>query len=146
MSASSNYLEVEVLDHVLGKGLRDFTSPANLFIALFTGTAATVKANLEAGTLSDEVANLYAYQRTAVTFSDASTDSSGVTTAANSANVTFPAASGGAFGTVTVIAIMDSQTHGAGNVLFYGELTASKTIADADTFQISTGQLTVALA
>ena len=36
MSAASDYLELEVLDHVLGEGARDFASPAALYVALFT--------------------------------------------------------------------------------------------------------------
>jgi hypothetical protein len=39
---------------------------------------------------------------------------------------------------------MDATT--AGNVLFYGNLTASKTISSGDTFQISSTNLTVSLA
>ena len=50
MSSASNYLENEVLDHVLGKGTRDFTSPGTLTVALFAGTASDVLAALEAGT------------------------------------------------------------------------------------------------
>lgn len=146
MSAASNYLEVKILDHTLGEGLRDYTSPANLYVGLFTGTAATVKANIEAGTFSDEVASSYSYARTAVTFAAASTDGSGVTSAASSGNVTFPTANGGAWGTITVIGIFDGNTRGGNNCLYYGELTASKTVSDGDTFQISSGSLTVSLA
>jgi hypothetical protein len=140
MSAASNYLEDKVLDHVLGKGTRDFTSPATLFVALFVGTASAVKANLEAGTLTDEVANANSYARTAATFGAASSGS-----ASNSSAVEFPAASGGNFGTVTCAAVMDSATHGAGNVLFYGELAVAKTVTDGDTFRIDTDQLTISL-
>lgn len=135
MSAASNYLENEVLDHVLGEGLRDFTSPANLYIALFTADPG------EASSYSNEVTASYGYARTAVTFAAASSGS-----AATSATVTFPTASGGSWGTVTHIAIVDSPTRAAGNQLFYGALTASKTVADGDTFTIQSGQLTVSLA
>ena len=54
------------------------------------------------------------------------------------------------YGTVTHVAIMDtdstSDSAGAGNVLFYGALTSSKTIETGDTFQITAGSLTVSLA
>lgn len=135
MSAASNYLENEVLDHVLGKGARDFVSPPALFIALFTADPG------EASSFTNEVATTFGYARTAVTFAAASSGS-----AATSATVTFPTASGGSFGTVTHLAIVDSATHQAGNQLFYGALTASKTVADGDTFTIQSGQLTVSLA
>jgi hypothetical protein len=39
---------------------------------------------------------------------------------------------------------MDAAT--SGNVLFYGAVTTSKTIETGDTFQVSTGNLTIALA
>ena len=39
MSAASNYLENEVLDHVLGETARNYTPSSALHIALFSGTA-----------------------------------------------------------------------------------------------------------
>lgn len=141
MSAASNYLENEVLDHVLGKGTRDFTSPANIYLALFVNTSGNAATNLEAGTLTDEVSTSgTAYARQAVTFAAASSGS-----AATSATVTFPTATAN-FGTITHVAIMDGDTEGAGNVLFWGAVTTSKTIETGDTFQVSSGNLTVSLA
>ena len=132
MSAATNYLENEVLDHVLGKGTRDFTSPANLYVGLFTAVS-----DGEAGTVTEVSGNDYA--RTAVTFNTASGGS-----ATNNGDVTFPAANGGSWGTITHIGIYDAST--AGNLLFYGALTASKTVDDGDIFQISDTNLTISLA
>lgn len=143
-NASSNYLEVEVLDHVLGKGTRDFTSPANLYVALFNNTSGNAATNLEAGTLTDEVSTSgTAYARKAVTFA-AATNVSGTSSAATSTTATFDTATA-SWGTVTHVAIMDSGSAGAGNVLFWGALTVSKTVDTGDTFQISSGNLTVSL-
>ena len=80
MSSASNYLENEVLDHVLGKGTRDFTSPGTLTVALFAGTASDVLAALEAGTGSRTGTGNWghyeitggAYTRKAVTFATSS--------------------------------------------------------------------------
>jgi len=156
MSAASNYLENELLDHVLGKGAKDYTPSTVLYIALFSGTAATVLAALESGTASTGAGNWGEYEilaagssyaRTSVAFADASGGS-----AANSANVTFPTASGdydntaGSGSTVTCIAVVDGNSIGSGNVLFYGELDNSKEILNGDTFQISTSNLTISLA
>ena len=132
MSAASDYLENEVLDHVLGQGARDFTSPANLYVGLFS--AAT---GLEENTPSAEIAG-GAYARKTVAFSVASAGSS-----ASSATVTFDTATQN-WGTVTHLAVMDASS--GGNVLFWGALTASKTVSTGDTFQISAGNLTVTLA
>lgn len=140
MSAASNYLENKVLDHVLGEGARDFTSPATLYVALFKENGSTL-ANLEAGTLTDEISTSgTAYSRQAINFSAASSGS-----AASNGTVTWTTATAN-WGTVTAVAIMDSGTALAGNVLFYGNLTTSKQIDNGDTFQISSTNLTVSLA
>jgi hypothetical protein len=132
MSAATDYLENEVLDHILGEGTRDFTSPANLFVGLFTAVA-----DGEAGTVT-EVSG-FDYARTAVTFNTASGGS-----ATNDGAVTFPTANGGNFGTVTHAGIYDAST--GGNLLFYGALSVAKTVTDGDTFQIADTQLTISLA
>jgi hypothetical protein len=144
MSASSNYLERKILDHVLKNTA--FTQPTNLYVALFTNTSTNALTNLESGTLSDEVsASGTAYQRQSVAFGAASTasDSYQTTTSSTSATITFPVATA-TYGTVSHIAIMDAST--GGNVLFYGALANSKEILTGDQFTISTGNLTVALA
>ena len=138
MSAASNYLENEVLDHVLGKGARDFTSPANLYVALFDNVSTNTAANLEAGTLTDEVDGT-SYTRETVAFGVASAGA-----ASNSADIEFGPAGSGGWGTVTHIAVMDAET--AGNVLFWGALSASKTIAENDSLRIAAGNLTITLA
>jgi hypothetical protein len=136
MSAASNYLENVVLDHVLRNTA--YTQPAGLFIGLFKNNSLT---NLEAGTLTDEVSDSgSAYARKAVTFGNAASGS-----ATNSATVTFDAATA-EWGTITAIAITDSVTVGAGNVLFYGNLTTAKLIENGDTIQFVTNNITVSLA
>lgn len=139
MSAASNYLENKVLDHVLGEGARTFTSPATIYLALFKETGTGTLANLEAGTLTDEISTSgTAYARQGVNFSAASSG-----TAATNGTVTWTTATAD-WGTVTAVAVMDAAT--AGNVLFYGNLTTSKAISTGDTFQISSTNLTVSLA
>lgn len=133
MSAASNYLENEVLDHVLGKGLRDFTSPANLYISLYT-------TNPDEDDSGTEVSGTN-YTRTAVTFNAASGGS-----ATNNGDVTWSAAGAGGWGTITHIGIHDASSAGTGNLLFYGALTASKSVDEGDIFQISDTQLTISLA
>jgi hypothetical protein len=141
MSAASNYLENKVLDHVLGEGARTFTSPATLYLALFNNTSGNALANLEAGTLTDEISTSgTAYGRQAVDFAAAASG-----TAATNGTVTWTTATA-SWGTVTHVAVMDGGTVGSGNVLFYGALTASKAIDTGDTFQISSSNLTVSLA
>jgi hypothetical protein len=142
MSAASNYLENKVLDHVLRYSSAAYTAPSTVYLALFTGTAATTLDNLEAGTLTNEVSTSgTAYSREAITFDAASSGS--IDNA--SPGVTFDAATA-SWGTITCVALMDGGTAGAGNVLFYGQVTTAKAIDNGDTFQVSAGALTVSLA
>jgi hypothetical protein len=138
MSASSDYLEIKLLDHVLGNTA--FTQPSNIYVALFTAST-----NLESNNPSAEVSTSgTAYARQAVSFANAASGS-----CASDATVTFPVATA-TYGLVTHIAIVDHATNtnwGTGvNVLFYGSLTASKQIDTNDQFIISSGNLTVTLA
>jgi hypothetical protein len=152
MSNASNYLENELLDHVLGEGARNYT-PATLYIALFADTGSGVATALESGT-SDTASSANwgyyeidtgSYARVAVNFNAAASGS-----ANNDGAVTFNQATanydtaGSAGNTVTHVAIMDAST--AGNVLFYGALSVSKTVTTGDTFQINDEALTVSLA
>ena len=139
MSAASNYLENKVLDHVLTA--TSYTAPGTRYLALFTNTSGSAATNLEAGTLTDEVTtSSSAYARQAVTFAAAASG-----TSATNATVTFPAATAN-WGTITHVAVMDGGTAGSGNVLFWGAVTTAKTIETGDTFQVSSGNLTVSLA
>ena len=138
MSAASNYLENELLDHALGTGSA-FSQPSNVYVGLFTSADSTgaTAANLEAGTISNEISG-NGYSRQTATFGAASGGS-----ASNSGNLTFTA-SGGNWGTITHVAVHDNSS--GGNVLFYGALTTAKTIEDGDSFQIATSNLTRSLA
>jgi hypothetical protein len=141
MSAASNYLENKVLDHVLRYSTAPYTGAGTIYLALFNNTSTNAAANLEAGTLTDEVTtSSSAYSRKAVTFAAASGGSS-----ATNATVTFDAATA-SWGSITHVAVMDGATAGAGNVLFWGAVTTAKTIDTGDTFQVTSGNLTVALA
>lgn len=153
MSQASNYTETKTLDFWLKANSTSTSAPSTVYVALFNTTDSAgaidqggVIDRLEAGTISDECQG-GGYERKAVTF-----DISGGTATSN-ADVTFAAATDNNWGTITHIAIMDSDAEfasgdsaGGGNVLFYGPLTASKEILSGDTFAINTGSLTVSLA
>jgi len=151
MSAASNYLEAKLLDHTLRYGTAPYTGASTLYLALFKSDidAATTAANLEAGTTStNEVVttnggNSTAYARKEVTFAAAS--GTNPCSSATNQNVTFDPALQ-SWGTITHIAVMDGGTRGSGNVLFYGQVTTSKTIDTGDTFQVTSGNLTISLA
>lgn len=126
MAALSDHLEAALLNHVLRATA--YTSPATVHLALFT-TATT-----DAGGGTEVTGGSYARQ--AVTFGAPSAGA-----AANTVAVSFtlmPAA------TVTHAAIMDAST--AGNMLFHGPLTASKTVGSGDTLTFAIGDLVASLA
>jgi hypothetical protein len=132
MSAASNYLELKLLDHALGT--TTYTKPTGVWVALFTADPG------EAGAFTAEIsATSTAYARQTATFGAAVNGS-----ASTSDTITFPTASAN-WGTISHIAIVDSATRGAGNILFFGPVTTAKIIETGDTFQITSGNLTVSL-
>ena len=147
MSAASNYTEDRTLDFWLKANSQSSTAPTTVYVGLFTSDDSTgaTSDNLEAGILTNEVTTVgTAYVRKAVTFGTISNGS-----VSNSGNITFDTATAN-WGTITHIAIMDidstSDSAGAGNVLFYGSLDTAREILTDDTFQITTGNLTITLA
>lgn len=140
-NAASNYTENRTLDFWLNGNSLTTSSPSTLYVALFHGTAGsvgsagTVLDNLEQGTLTDEVTTGN-YARQTVTFGSASGGS-----ISNDSTVTFPTATANYDGTVTCLAILDNNS----NVLYFGELSVSKTVTTGDTFQVAIGNITVSM-
>jgi len=131
MSAASDYLENKVLDHFLGTA--STSAPANVYLALFTSDPTDAGSGTEVSTSGTN------YARQAITFSSASSGST-----SNSADVQFSQATGSGFGTVTHFGIYDAST--AGNLLFHGALTTSKTIDAGDVFKIASTNLSISVA
>ena len=131
MSAASDYLENKVLDHFLGTA--PTSAPATVYLALFTTDPTDAGSGTEVSTSGT------AYSRQSIAFSSASSGST-----SNSADVEFSQATGSGFGTVTHFGIFDAST--AGNLLFHGALTSSKTIDAGDVFKIASGNLSITVA
>ena len=131
MAAASDYLENKLLDHSLGTA--SFTSPGTVYVGLHTGSP------LDNDLGANEVSG-GSYVRKSAAFSPAGTLIAG--SASTNATITFDAATAN-WGTITHISLYDAST--AGNLLFHGAVTTSKTIETGDTFQISTGNLTISL-
>jgi hypothetical protein len=131
MSAASDYLENKVLDHFLGTA--STSAPATVYLALFTSDPTDAGSGTEVSTSGT------AYSRQSIAFSSASSGST-----SNSADVEFSQATGSGFGTVTHFGIYDAST--AGNLLFHGSLTASKTIDAGDVFKIASSNLSITVA
>ena len=130
MTALSNYAELKILDLLFENTA--YTAP-NAYLALFTSDPT------DAGS-GNEVAALYDYARVLIDDKMSSASAGSIT---NNANITFAPANGGSFGTVTHIGIYDAST--SGNLTAHGILAAAKQIDDGDTFQITTGSLTISI-
>jgi len=131
----SDYLEQQFLEATLNTGT--FPTFTNVYVALFT----TATSDSGGGT---EVTNANAYARVDT---GSFTSMTGITDGQteNTAEIAFTQATG-SWGTVTHMAIVDSGTHGGGNFLFHGALTASKPVDTNDTFKIAIGDLILTIA
>lgn len=125
----SDYLENKLLDHTVGK--TSYTMPT-AYIALYTVTPS------DAGGGTEVTGGSYARVATSgATWAAASSGSN-----ATAADITFTTASA-SWGTVVAIGILDASS--SGNLLWWGPLTANKTVDSGDTFKIPSGSLTLAL-
>lgn len=125
MSAMSDYLENEILDHILGTGA--YTMPTTVYVGLSTGSFGDDNSGTE---LSGS-----GYTRQSVTFNAASSG-----TADNSAAIEFPAATA-SWGSISHFGIFDASS--AGNLLIHGSFSTAKTIATGDILKISAGDLDI---
>ena len=128
MSAMSDYLENEILDHILATGA--YTMPTTVYVGLST-------ASLNDDNSGTELSGS-GYARQSATFSAASSG-----TTSNSAAVEFPAATG-SWGTVSHFGIYDAAS--SGNLLIHGAFTTGKAIASGDILKIATGDLDITAA
>lgn len=130
MSAMSNYLENEILDHILGTG--SWTMPTNVYLALFTADPGEAVASPSGEVVSS------GYARQACAFGAAA---SGV--ASNSAIETFGPATFD-WGTITHWALYDAVVDG--NRLLYGALTSSRVISAGDSLVFAAAALAITAA
>ena len=128
MSAMSDYLENEILDHILSVG--SYTMPSAVYVGLSTGSFNDDNSGTEL-TGSN-------YSRVAATFSAAASG-----TTSNSAAIEFAAATG-SWGSVSHFGIFDAAS--SGNLLIHGAFTVAKTIASGDILKIPTGDLDITAA
>lgn len=140
MSNMSDYLEGQLLTHIFRTS--SYSKPTTIAIALCTSTPS----DSSTGATIAEVTNANNYSRVTVNPDNANWTAIGVGgTTDNAAEIAFAQASG-SWGTVTSVAILDSATHGAGNLLFYGDLAVAKAITSGDTFKFAIGDLNITLA
>lgn len=128
MSALSDYLENEILDHILSVGA--YTMPTNVYVGLSTGSFGDDNSGTELTGNN--------YSRVVASFGAAASGAS-----ANDAAIEFAAATG-SWGSVSHFGIFDAAS--AGNLLIHGAFTTAKTIASGDILKIPTGDLDITAA
>ena len=128
MSAMSNYLENEILDHILATGA--YTMPSAIYIGLSTGSFGDDASGTEL--------NGNGYTRKVMAF-----DAAVAGTADNSGAVEFSAATA-SWGTVSHFGLFDASS--GGNLLIHGAFTAAKLIDTGDILKIAAGDLDITAA
>ena len=126
--SKSNYLELKVLDHVLGGG--DYTRPAKVYVALYTA------APNDAGGGTEVSGGDYARVEVVNNATNFPAASEGAKS--NGTKITFTTASAN-WGTVVAFGIFDAAE--SGNLLLWASLTANKTIDSGDTAEFAVGDL-----
>jgi hypothetical protein len=137
----SDYLENKIIDQVF-RG-QAYTFPTTLYVGLYTaapsdtggGTEVTGNAYARAS-VAASLANFAGTQGAGTTVA-----SSGTTgTTSNNGSITFPTPTA-SWGAVTSFGIFDAAS--AGNLLFYGTLTITKTINQGDTVTFPAASLSI---
>ena len=142
MSQMSDYLEGQIRAHIFRTA--SFTKPTVIAIALCTAAPS----DSSTGATITEVTNANGYARQTLNPLDANwtaaSSTDGLTD--NASAITFPTCVTSGWGTITHVAILDSATHGAGNMLLYGTLAVSKVVGVGDTFKFNIGDLDITFA
>lgn len=128
--SKANFLELELLDHVLGGA--DYVRPGTVYIALYTA------APTDAGGGTEVTGGSYA--RVSVTNNATNWPAAAAGVKSNGTVFTFPTATAD-WGTVVAFAILDAAS--GGNFLFWATLTANRVILTGDVASFAIGTLVV---
>lgn len=128
--SKSDYLENQILDHVLGGG--DYTRPATVYVALYTVAPTDAGGGVEVSGGS--------YARAAVMNNATNWPAASGGQKSNGTAITFPVATA-SWGTVIAWGILDAAS--GGNLLYYGTLAANKTISTGDTASFAASDLVI---
>lgn len=119
MSGKSDFLELEVLDHILGNAA--YAAPATVHIALYTVTPTDAGGGTEVSGGS--------YARAAVTNNVTNWPAAAAGLKSNGTAITFPAPTAN-WGVIVAFGIFDAAA--AGNLLYWGPITPNKTVNNLD--------------
>lgn len=123
--SKADYMENKVLDLLGGT---TFTSPATVYVALYTGGVPTDASTGTTPVGASEVTG-GSYARVSVTNNGTNWPAASGGAKANGAAITFPTPTAN-WGTVTAFAIVDAAT--LGNIWYIGAITPNKTVNNGD--------------
>jgi hypothetical protein len=132
MSSFSDFLELELLDHVFGAAT--YTPPATLYFALFTAAPSDTGGGTEVSGNN--------YSRVAVTNNATNFPAAASGAKANGTAITFDTPSG-SWGTVTHMGVYDASS--SGNLLAWAPLSASQAVASGNVVSFPIGDFDVTL-
>lgn len=128
--SKSDYLENELLDHVLGAAA--YSAPATVNVALYTAAPTDAGGGTEVSGGS--------YARVAITNNATNWPAAASGSKSNGTTITFPTATAD-WGTVVAFGLWDAAS--GGNLLYWGTLSASKVINSGNTASFAVGALTI---
>lgn len=134
--AMSDYLESGLYNHIFRNAT--YSKPTTISIAL----CGNVPTESSTGANCGELANTGSYARIPNASGDAFWSHLVAGSGNNAATITFPTATSN-WGYVSGVAICDSNTYGAGNMLMYGALTTPRLVLNGDTFTFSANNVSV---
>ena len=139
-NAATNYLERRLLHFLFKNNSLSFSSPGDsIYVGLCTAVSAA-----ETGSVTEASFGGYARQQVAAaSWTTIGADSTDTQTAKNTSAIEFPAKADSGNVTITHVIIADASS--SGNILFVGELDASKTLAQNDIFRINATNLSIEL-
>ena len=132
MPGKSDFLEIEILDHLLGN--QAYTSPATVWIALYTTTPSDDGGGVEV------VSGAYARAAVVNNTTNWPVASSASITKYNAVSIGFVQATA-SWGTVSGFAILDASA--AGNILYFGTLSTARAIEIGDTAQFASRDIVI---
>ena len=132
MGSKGDFLENEILDHVLGN--LAFSPTNDLWIALYTVVTTDARGGTEVAAGD--------YERIEITNSATSWQAAAAGATQNVVEFTFAQATS-AWGTIVGFAILDNSEKNSGDLYYWGSLTTAKAVNSGDTAKFATGDLDV---
>lgn len=140
MSQFSDYLEDALLKHIFRN--TDFARPAILYVALYTAAPSDAGGGTEVSSVGTDYARQGVATGAASGWDAPSVEGGGGYQTANTGAITFPVAAID-WGIIVAAGLFDALS--GGNLLFWGNLSANKTVNAGDVFKFTASSFKIYL-